>query len=102
MHNNGYPRLPRKPLEQGTGAPGDPPSAPCPPYQNIAPLFPLHPRAFIVHCRGASSALQDMMHGTLEVKQEGLLTGAVKKPEWMEDITVEAMTEEQRKVRERS
>lgn len=38
------------------------------------------------------------MHGTLEVKQDALTADAVKKPEWMEEISAEDMTEEQRKV----
>lgn len=39
------------------------------------------------------------MYGTLEVKQEGLTTDAVKRPEWMEEVSADAMTDEQRKVR---
>lgn len=38
------------------------------------------------------------MHGTLEVKQEGLTVDAVKRPDWMDDVAVDAMTEDQRKV----
>lgn len=39
------------------------------------------------------------MHGTLEVKQEGLTAEAIKRPEWMDEVAADAMTEEQRKVR---
>lgn len=42
--------------------------------------------------------VQDMMHGTLEVKQDALTADAVKKPEWMEEVAAEDMTEEQKKV----
>lgn len=38
------------------------------------------------------------MHGTLEVKQDALTADAVKKPEWMEEVAAEDMTEEQKKV----
>lgn len=38
------------------------------------------------------------MHGTLEVKQDALTADAVKKPEWMEEVAAEDMTEEQTKV----
>lgn len=41
------------------------------------------------------------MHGTLEVKQEALTADAVKRPEWMDDVAADAMTEEQQKVRSR-
>lgn len=41
-----------------------------------------------------------MMHGALEVKQEGLTADAVKRPEWMDKVAPEAVTEEQRKVRD--
>ncbi|CAM9456895.1 unnamed protein product [Scytosiphon promiscuus] len=42
-------------------------------------------------------ALDDMMHGTLEVKQDTLTADAVKRPQWMEEVAAEDMTEEQRK-----
>ncbi|CAN0362423.1 unnamed protein product [Pylaiella littoralis] len=42
-------------------------------------------------------ALDDMMHGTLEVKQDALTADAVKKPEWMDEVAAEDMTEEQKK-----
>ena len=56
---------------------------------------------FAFGCRGFAlvSFWQDMMHGTLEVKQEGLTAEAVKRPEWMDEVAADAMTEEQRKVR---
>lgn len=38
------------------------------------------------------------MHGTLEVKQDALTADAVKKPEWMDEVAAEDMTEEQKKV----
>ncbi|CAM9814816.1 unnamed protein product, partial [Discosporangium mesarthrocarpum] len=41
-------------------------------------------------------ALEDMMHGTLEVKQEGLTVGAVQRPDWMDEVPPEEMTDEQR------
>lgn len=38
------------------------------------------------------------MHGTLEVKQDALTADAVKRPEWMDEVAAEDMTEEQKKV----
>lgn len=38
------------------------------------------------------------MHGTLEVKQDGLTTDAIQRPEWMDEVEAEDMTDEQRKV----
>lgn len=39
------------------------------------------------------------MHGTLEVKHEGLAIDAVKRPDWMDEIGPDtSMTEEQQKV----
>lgn len=38
------------------------------------------------------------MHGTLEVKQDALTADAVKRPEWMDEVTAEDMTEQQKKV----
>lgn len=38
------------------------------------------------------------MHGTLEVKQEALTADAVQRPEWMDEVAADAMTECQRKV----
>ncbi|CBJ28164.1 conserved unknown protein [Ectocarpus siliculosus] len=42
-------------------------------------------------------ALDDMMHGTLEVKQDALTVDAVKKPDWMDEVAPEDMTEDQKK-----
>ncbi|CAB1115795.1 unnamed protein product [Ectocarpus sp. CCAP 1310/34] len=42
-------------------------------------------------------ALDDMMHGTLEVKQDALTVDTVKKPDWMDDVAAEDMTEHQKK-----
>lgn len=39
------------------------------------------------------------MHGTLEVKQDGLTAEAVHRPEWMDEVATDDMTDEQRKVR---
>ncbi|CAN0578705.1 unnamed protein product, partial [Ectocarpus sp. 12 AP-2014] len=44
-------------------------------------------------------ALDDMMHGTLEVKQDTLTVDAVKKPDWMDEVAAEDMTEDQKKVK---
>ncbi|CAN0591588.1 unnamed protein product, partial [Ectocarpus sp. 12 AP-2014] len=38
-----------------------------------------------------------MMHGTLEVKQDALTVDAVKKPDWMDEVAAEDMTEDQKK-----
>lgn len=59
----------------------------------------LPPFSFIERtCRRSLSGFQDMMHGTLEVKQDALTADAVKKPEWMDEVAAEDMTEEQKKV----
>ncbi|CAM9147521.1 unnamed protein product, partial [Ectocarpus sp. 13 AM-2016] len=42
-------------------------------------------------------ALDDMMHGTLEVKQDALTVDAVKKPDWIDEVAAEDMTEDQKK-----
>lgn len=39
------------------------------------------------------------MHGTLEVKQDALTVDAVKKPDWMDEVAAEDMTEDQKKVK---
>lgn len=39
------------------------------------------------------------MHGTLEVKQDALTVDAVKKPDWMDEVAPEDMTEDQKKVK---
>lgn len=67
---------------------------------------PLRSRYFVdLHSSFCSDVLsrlppgfQDMMHGTLEVKQDALTADAVKKPEWMDEVAAEDMTEEQKKV----
>lgn len=41
---------------------------------------------------------QDMMHGTLEVKQDGLTADAIHRPEWMDEVAAVDMTDERRKV----
>lgn len=38
------------------------------------------------------------MRSTSEMKQEGLTADALKRPSWMDDLTPDTMTEEQRKV----
>lgn len=43
--------------------------------------------------------LQDMMYGTLDVRQEGFTRDSVKRPEWMDEVSADDTTEEQRKVR---
>lgn len=48
--------------------------------------------------QSALFSIQDMMHGTLEVKQDALTADAVKRPEWMDEVAAEEMTEEQKKV----
>lgn len=48
--------------------------------------------------QSALFSTQDMMHGTLEVKQDALTADAVKRPEWMDEVAAEEMTEEQKKV----
>lgn len=66
----------------------------CPLGNGSSPIF----IALRSACPVPPGWLQDMMHGTLEVKQDALTADAVKKPEWMDEIAAEDMTEEQKKV----